>query len=349
VKLTTKNILLISPEPWDHIFVSKHHYAIHLAETTNNVFFLNPPSHKNGIEETPFERLFVLSYKGFWRGLRFMPRFLRGVNQRRVFHLLEDLAQCHFDIIWSFDNSVFYDFDLLPKDIFKISHIVDQNQNFQFERASSTADICFGVIEKIVSRQATYNSNSHLVGHGVNIRSPSRKIILPGNNELKALYFGNLGMRFLDWDLMRNAGNGNNHIDFILIGSNHDKAPKNLPDNVISLPQVNSESLVDHMFAADVLFIFYQGSYNETYASPHKMLEYFSSGKPIVSTYLSDYDLLQDLIFMTDNKEKWVLHFDRVIKILDNENERINSEKRIEWAKEHTYKKRLEKIELLIQ
>ena len=37
--LKDKSILIVSPEPWAHLFVSKHHYAVHLAQRGNKVFF----------------------------------------------------------------------------------------------------------------------------------------------------------------------------------------------------------------------------------------------------------------------------------------------------------------------
>ena len=40
--LTDKAILLISPQPWNHVRISKHHYAEALAGH-NNVLFLEPP------------------------------------------------------------------------------------------------------------------------------------------------------------------------------------------------------------------------------------------------------------------------------------------------------------------
>ena len=38
------SILIISPEAWNGHFVSKHHYAVSLANRGYKVYFLNPPS-----------------------------------------------------------------------------------------------------------------------------------------------------------------------------------------------------------------------------------------------------------------------------------------------------------------
>ena len=110
MNLTNKNILLISPEPWDHIFVSKHHYAVHLAKRGNKVFFLNPPVSKSGVACTAFAEVFEVNYSGFPIGVRFYPLFMQKVIMARVYQTIEKLCSAVFDVVWSFDNSVFFDF-----------------------------------------------------------------------------------------------------------------------------------------------------------------------------------------------------------------------------------------------
>ena len=77
VHLKNKNILLISPEAWEHIFVSKHHYATHLATLGNKVFFLDPPNNQNKITSTAYRNVWLVKYKGFIKGLRYYPEFLQ--------------------------------------------------------------------------------------------------------------------------------------------------------------------------------------------------------------------------------------------------------------------------------
>lgn len=42
-----KTILIISPEPWGKMMISKHHYALELAKLGNEVYFLNPPNNNS--------------------------------------------------------------------------------------------------------------------------------------------------------------------------------------------------------------------------------------------------------------------------------------------------------------
>lgn len=347
MRLVNKNILLISPEPWNHIFVSKHHYATHLAERGNQVVFLNPPSKKGyHILNAEYNNLRVADYPGFWKGLRFFPKLLRKKNESNVFKRLEKIADLKFDIIWSFDNSVFFDFDALPDRIFKISHIVDLNQDFEFGKASRTADLCLGVIPGIVDHQKIFNNNSHLIRHGVSLTASNQVVQFPGSNRIKVLYFGNLAMSELDWPLLRQAAMTIQNVDFILLGSNHCHVPE-LPSNVFLLNEVPSTHLHAYMKSADLLMLFYKYNYNQNYASPHKILEYLSSGKPIVSTTLKDFDTRSDLVIMGDGKI-WIDLLNMEIQRLNSGISEELSEKRIAYALENTYDKQIDRIEKIL-
>ncbi|HEY8511367.1 MAG TPA: hypothetical protein VIL31_05380, partial [Cyclobacteriaceae bacterium] len=100
-----KNILLISPEPWNHIKVSKHHYAICLGKRGNKVFFLNPPGKKQAVLPTPYSNVQSIHYEGFPKGLRFYPRFLQRHFIAKKFREVEAMCGGRIDIVWSFDNS----------------------------------------------------------------------------------------------------------------------------------------------------------------------------------------------------------------------------------------------------
>lgn len=342
--LSNKYILVISPEPWDHIFVSKHHYAIHLAKRGNKVFFLNPPSKAYSLKSTNYKNLEILDYKGFWKGLNRLPKFLRKLNVIKTFNRLERNVGLTFDIVWSFDNSVFYDFDLLPKNMLKISHIVDILQDYNSSKASKSANVCFGVIPLIVERHRKYNRHVYLIPHAVDIHSQKEKIELPGQHKKKVLYFGNLGMPDLDWELLEKALNHLCNIDFILIGSNHHLIPISEAPNLHYLESQPSELLINYMNAADLLIIFYKRKYLERYASPHKTLEYLSSGKPIVSTIQHSEHGIEELIYQTDNHVDWIK---KIKSVLEFEESSL-AMRRKEYVKKHTYDKQIDRIEKIL-
>lgn len=350
MELRGKNVLIISPEPWNHIHVSKHHYAIELAELGNHVYFLNPPNSNYHIEESEYSNLMVINYPGFLPGLYKMPRFFRIINQRFVLNKILHLANVKFDLVWSFDNSVFYDFEVFGKNTFKISHIVDLGQDFQTQKAAKSANLCLGVIPEIVSRLELYNSNTHLMRHGVKISKCKETVQLPGDNEFKALYFGNMSMPDLNWDLMKQATDQNLDVDFIFIGAHSEVVESKLvgKKNVFSIGPVASEYLSCFMDAVDVLLLFYKFSYFQKYASPHKMMEYLSSGKPIVAPYMNDYEEIRHLLMMSHDDDHWLQNLRKLVlnykSLQTNEDSRL----RILFAKEHSYMYQIERIQKII-
>src|SRR5690606_2306919 len=137
---------------------------------------LNPPTKKNLISLTEFDNLWVIDYLPFIKGLRYLPGFLQRKLIKVKYNQLQKLTNIRFDIVWSFDNSVFFDFSVFPKSILKISHMVDMNQNFQIAKAAKTADICFGTSSPIISRLNLYNKNSFFINHGFNNCKSNRKV-----------------------------------------------------------------------------------------------------------------------------------------------------------------------------
>lgn len=355
MQLTKKNILLISPESWDHIFVSKHHYATHLAARGNRVFFLNPPGAEYRVDRTQIEGLHTVYYKGFPKGLRFYPAFFRRLFIRREYNVLEKLCGVKFDIVWSFDNSVFFDFSALPEHVLKISHIVDLNQNFQFARAASTADICFGVIDLITSKLKEYNPDSFLVRHGVaRIMNETARVSLPGRNRLKSLYAGNLNMPHINWQLFTRVVNENEDTDFIFIGSNRDMISKAVleglmsKNNVYFLPPVSAEVLVNYLASADILIAAYTSEYYRQYASPHKLMEYLASGRPTVASYTEGYDIPGELMYMGKTDPEWIGKFSYVKQNIDRCSSAELIQIRKDFAREYTYSNQIARIENLL-
>ncbi|MFY0689694.1 MAG: glycosyltransferase [Cyclobacteriaceae bacterium] len=363
MELTNKNILLVSPEPWTHLHVSKHHYARYLAQRGNNVWFLNPPSKK--VEQAPTENasLNILNYTGFPRGIRFYPAFIRRLFTRRVFWQLESLVYTSFDVIWSFDNSVFFQMDALPSNVLKISHIVDLNQDFEMELAAQTADFAFCTSQAIKARLERYAPNkTYWINHGLSVNETNWNGSLgelPGKNEIKAVYAGNLSMMYLDWYILFETARINHHVDFIFFGSNWENYDLSVNamhswkkqmfelDNVHSPGKVRTEDLQCIFESADVLLIAYQQAYHVDQSNPHKTLEYLYSGKPIVATNTAEY-AEKKLLNMCENNAEWPKLFSNVTKNIELYSTPELATERRSFALENTYEKQIERIEKVL-
>jgi hypothetical protein len=355
-----ENILLISPEPWDHLHVSKHHYAKKLADSGHQVFFLNPP--KKGdrliVKQTEFDNLLVIEYGGFIKGLKYFPSAVRKFQHLKIYRRIESIVDVSFDVVWSFDNSVFYEMDILPAHI-KISHIVDLNQNFQTKRAASSADFCFGVTDEIVNRLKLYNKQTFKISHGLNTTSKKIDVRLPGDQSIKILYAGNLAMKHLDWKILYEAANKYANIDFIFIGSGKDEFnPFNATNewkskilkisNGYFLPAVSSEEIHSYLQAADVLLIAYQQKHHKDQANVHKLLEYLNSGNPIVATYTSEYEG-NSLLTMSTNNDEWLNLLGEVVENLKAHKSSENTKARQLYASRQTYEARIAEIKDILR
>ena len=363
MKLVGKNILHISPEPWSHLFVSKHHYARHLAQRGNNVWFLNPPGNEAKVSPTDISSLQVLDYRGFPPLMRYYPAFLRRWFTFRSFRHLEKMAGISFDIIWSFDNSVFFQLDSIPKSVLKISHIVDLNQDFETRRAATTADVCFCTTQAIKAKLEKYAFGKvHWINHGLSInvsQTVQKQVVLPGKNSIKAVYAGNLAMQYLDWEILFNAASINPKIDFVFFGSNADEFDLGVnwmhswKQMMIELPnvywpgRVASDQLQSIYQSADLLLIAYQESHHIDQANPHKTLEYLYSGKPIVATYTAAYADM-NLIYMSERNEDWPALLEKVINNLDQLAADVLVESRRSYALDNTYEMQIQRIETIL-
>lgn len=358
--LTNKKILLISPEPWDHIFVSKHHYAVHLAKRCNQVFFLGPPSGQWGLSPTQFANLFLVQYRGFPQGLRFFPALLQKKIIEGVYSRLVDLCRSQFDVVWSFDNSVFFDFDALPPTAVKISHIVDLNQNFQTRRAAMTADYCFCTTALIQKRLSAFNTRVFRVAHGYNLPSSENRPLLPSKERPRALYSGNLGMPYIDWQLLSNLVRENPEVEFLFVGpydrvfdkGQMGQAKRKVTEsaNCRFIGRVDAGFLHEYYSCADILLVVYQERYHADQSNPHKVMEYLGSGKMIVATYTAEYsDLAERGLFrMSEMNRDFSAIFKEVLAGLAYWNSSNLQEVRKAFAGGNSYDKQIDRIQEII-
>ncbi len=361
MEIANTNILIISPEPWGNNFVSKHHYAVTLAAKGNTVYFLNPPSSSYSVQPTAYEHVYEVNYTPFLKGLRYLPELLQRRQIQRKYEKLQQLINCTFDVIWSFDNSVFYDFAALPGNVLKISHIVDLNQDFQTAKAASTADICFCTTDYIKEKLLFHNPNTFKIHHGY---TPSRalkeKVVLPGSHTIKAVYVGNLAFPYIDWQIICQLVKQHQTVDFVFVGpdgksnlskniyTNADKEVVKAARNTYFVGAVPHEQIPGILEQADVLLVAYKEEHHRDQASPHKFMEYLGSGKVIVATYTDEYKDKSELLEMTERNEDIPNKFNEVIKNLKCCNASKKMEQCKEFANNNTYIKQIETIESII-
>lgn len=316
--------------------------------------FLDPPSNQRMLIVGPsgvHANLQVAQGPVVARGLRFYPPWLRRLLERRWLSRLEHVWGRRIDIIWSFENSRFFDLRFAANRI-KIYHQVDFNQDFHVRTAARTADVCFCTTDFIQRRLASHNSHVFKIHHGTADFALTRPALAMQHNSLaydgpQAAYIGNLDIRYLDIDLLAEVVCRNPTVRFHFIGSYSKDGGlwRRCGDlqNVVWWGRVDSQMIPSVIALCDVLLCVYRADeYREQLASPHKFMEYFASGKTVVATYTDEYKDKRHLVEMASEGESFLAVFDRVISNLSEYNGDARRAARIAFAAENSYDKQVD-------
>jgi len=359
--------LIISPERWGKIKVSKHHYALTLAKRGNVVYYLNPPSISGPFSinvKNVRQNLKIINYRTFLRGSNRFPmvirRYIHGYLANKIIKTIDK----SIDITWSFDPSSFQYLDAFGAKL-NIYHAVDVHKS-RFEKAIvKYADIIFATSEKILERYNKTDKLKFKINHGLaeNFLSFDKNIdgFIKNKNRLKVGYVGNLHYKYLDENTLKDIITRNPLVDFYFIGpyeesninirknnENFVEFLKILP-NVILIGVVASEDLNGYLKHFDTFLMCYSGDKNiSEMANPHKILEFLSTGKVIVSHYIDEYKNYTDIICMSKNNNNLGKLFKKVVSNLDYYNNDIKKYNRLKFAKKNTYKRQLNKIEKIM-
>ena len=374
ISLSNKNILLISPQKWGEMHLSKHHYAIELAKRGNTVYFLNPfdiNQKKRFIikQHEEYKELYIVTYKPlFPLVIRFHFRWLFDfLMQFQVKMLLLRIGR-KIDIVWCFEPNLYSNLNLFKADL-NIFHPVDQlNYDYQFNIASS-AHVVFSVSDVILNRLKTRKVQQYFINHGLSehFEEQCRNGMIkktPAGQMVKIGYAGNLFMGHLDRNVMKSIIVENPDVSFFFWG------PYRLEDSYVSgyvtdeirafirflsdsknvtLKGVKQpKELADEICDIDGFLVCIDPEADPNKGSnSHKILEYLSTGKVVISNYISSYSDKRDLIAMVDENSNSKLPdlFKKVISNLSSYNSIEFQKKRIEFALDNTYAKQIDRIE----
>lgn len=359
--LRGKNIFLVSPEPWNFIFVSKHHYAMELARRGNRVFFINPPS--AGMTEKiaiglveGFEGLYVVDYQQILRGLRFMPRFMMRAVERRFLKKVEEVANVKFDVVINFENSRFFDMGFAGNRV-KIYFQVDENQDFHPGEAAATADLALAINAEILDIIKPYNKCSYKLSHSFQGKLSHQALdVMEGRfvyrrpaGRLTAMYVGNLDNMYIDINLFDDVVKQNPEVDFAMVGPcKRDREMYrrlSVYPNVRFLDSRPFHEIPDLLSTADLLIVAYGRNFT---SSSHKMLEYLGSGKAVVCTCMSELGVNSNLVYMSLTYEDFLQNFKSAIAQIGEANAPEKMKARIRYALDHTYDSQLDRMEELL-
>jgi hypothetical protein len=366
-----KTILIISPQEWSKMKISKHHYAIELKKMGNEVFFLNPSSKKvkpgecklsfisdEGIKVIDYRPIFPMRFKFKFNSLY---NLLIQLDIRRILKFIGK----KIDVVWDFEpNRQFPDLSKF-KAGYKIYHPVDMTKHIN--SSTKNADIVLSVSDVILD---LFNSNTpkYFINHGLNsIFSDFAKSYnnenLKQKDKVDIGYIGNLKMPVLNHSLIMALISAFPNCQFHFWGPHEKSASEHMSvevesflnslknsENVILHGTRTSAELLDQSKNIDVFFWALDNDKDPSKGSnSHKILEYLSLGRIIVGTTISKYQgINQELICMSDEKEYFIKNLSKIIMNLSYYNSPELVAQRMLMALENTYESQIGKIDKII-
>ena len=375
--LKNKTILIVSPQSWGKMHVSKHHYAIELAKRGNTVYFMNPPVRKIGVKIKvekikAFNNLFTLTYSLFFPyNLRFHIRPVFSFLLLIQLKIIKKIIKENIDIVWCFETNLFSNLKHFKRSV-KIYHPADNISGKHQVSLIKSSNFIFSVSDVIIDKMKHVcpNKKYFFVNHGlsdifININKKDYNTVK--NNKISVYYIGNILINSLDREITKKIIAENIELNFTFIGSYKPSdnnlgvgSDKSVSDfikflinckNVVLRGPLSPNIVAKEIQNADVFLVLINPLEDHNKGSnSHKILEYLSTGKVIVANHLSSYDRRKELIEMLneDNNEKLPSLFKKVLNNLTYYNSPELQQKRISFALENTYEKQIDRIEKII-
>lgn len=362
------SILLISPQAWSSLHISKHHYAVALANSGYEVYFLNPAASRpkavtvsQPIAGTP---LYVVD-SGFFKSLflRYKIGFIYDIIVsawiRKLMKRLPSIG-----LVWCFDTNSIRNLSALGG-MKKILHVVDPIDSRMISVSKET-DLVVCVSHRILNQFRKLDVPKVFINHGLSEQAlqQARSIDFPAYKlpgPVKAGYVGNLFRQVLNPGLVAKIVDQHPAIEFHFFGpyqtSDYGLGGEGLSlaahladkANVTFHGPVASNELIRRISGMDVFLLAYQslpGFYDSS--NSHKILEYLATGKVVVTTYIDQYagPEFSEMLLMADedNPEKLPQLFNRVVNDLITWNSLQRMEKRRRYALSNSYMNHVQRI-----
>ncbi|MCC7333012.1 MAG: hypothetical protein IT232_10450 [Flavobacteriales bacterium] len=362
-----KTILILSPEDWGVNLLSKHLYALELSKN-NTVYFLHTSPHPQQKELISTykiqENITLIHFKKVARGIFKLPSFLIDFQNKYLIQKLYNKIEQPIDILWSFDQSKFQNLKQFKAKI-SIFHPVDyiKSVNPFVNRIANSANVVLSVSDPILNTIDT-KSPKFLINHGIDnsFFQHGQKVVTPiflVEDKLNIGYIGNMLIKLLDWETLIEIVKTHTECNFIFIGptdksnissNNKNKAIDTLKSfsNTVFTGQMHKEELASVLPFFDAFWLCYDNNkYPIEVSNSHKIMEYLSTGKVIISNYFEIYKN-SGLLEMSQSKIEFIETFNKTINNIHELNNAELQKKRIEFAKDNIYEKQIERIEKII-
>ncbi len=365
-----KKAIVVSPQSWGKMFISKHHYAIELSKLGYEVYFVNPPKeNKLGglprvkIEGTVYENLVTVNHTLFFsKYLKFhMPLFHHIFIFIQRWFLLKKIGKP--DLILSFDLT--NNFPLKGLVCKKIFFAADEPRSIHNFVSARNADFIVSVSQHILDLYERHfpRTKKLLINHGLSEEFLNIPKNLPEKYEgINIGLSGNFLFNDIDYPVLLQIVLGNlevkfhfygNHSSESNIGADSSKATLDYleqikhSNNCIFHGVLGKRELALELNQMDAFLICYHPQKGQSSGSnSHKILEFLSTGKVIFSSHFSYY-AGTDLFCVNQINDENIVILNRLksdILHLSKLNSPLLANIRKEFAQNHTYTQNLNNI-----
>jgi len=354
------------------------HFAIQLAKQGNNVYFVNTPTDINtyrkiNVDNNPLICITVIDLKKIRWNLFFRHKLFNLYKQlsKRYVKIIQQIIGGKINEVWCFDPHVYVDLKLFNSDK-TILMLYDFYKGQHVFKAAKSADAIISISQLILDYYQNTFAPKLLLQHGLgeqfthiaikNFKDLDKNIFY--RDKIRIGYMGNL-LRAINVNLAKEIIEQHTDKEF------HFWGPYSLTDNNVTSKNIiiekeftyfieflkNQKNVFLHgikeqkILAIELnkmdafLFLYSANSDMNQASNSHKILEYLSTGKVTVSTYVSNYTKSNLLVMSKPNRDKDLPElFHKVINNLPFYNSANERKKRILFALDNTYVRQIEKI-----
>jgi hypothetical protein len=261
-----------------------------------------------------------------------------------------------------------YPFSFFSRQSFKIFHPVDEPLNKAAIDSAKGADVIFSVTKEILEKYYSYKVPGHFINHGVANAFTVTEIAPEVDGKIRVGFSGNLLRNDIDRNVFLQIIRGNpgvimecwgssNLLDGNLGGGKDIESVNFIHQlkqsvNVILHGVVPAAILAKEFLRMDAFLICYDVEKDQSKGTNyHKVMEYISTGKVIISNNITTYNKHPELVQMVmerDTNKKLPILFRGVIENLDVYNSEKLRSKRLAFAYNNTYEKQVGRIDEFI-
>jgi glycosyltransferase involved in cell wall biosynthesis len=219
---------------------------------------------------------------------------------------------------------------------------VDRERILQLElEIHQKADVSFFVNHRLLEERKSYNARTFYLGHGVDYdhfaKAQDERLPVPTDvRDIPRPMVGYMGeIRGLDFKLVRYLAQENPDMSFVFLGESYDDIAECRLPNIYFLGKKSYAELPNYLqgFACCCLYYKTQDAFNQ-YRNPKKLMEYLSTGKPVVSVDILEMHTFRDMVSIAGGYEE---DFNRMLRSAVYDDSPELKKRRIAFAKEQTW------------